>query len=175
MSEQFRCPVKFDKAEIERLVQIYKENKRGMEKEESALRAGQEIASRNFSKQNLLAIVVWKSQRAKSWAESNSEAEIEDALRLAVDAKTDRAAIAVLMGLRGVGIPMASAILTTIKPKHFTVIDVLALKSLGVVKEPALTIDYYLDYQAFWQREASNRNVELRDFDRALWQNSKSS
>jgi hypothetical protein len=58
------------------------------------------------------------------------------------------------MGLRGVGLSMASAILTTIKPEHFTVIDILALTSLGVTKQPPLTIDYYLDYRAFCQREA---------------------
>jgi hypothetical protein len=67
----------------------------------------------------------------------------EDALRLAVEAKTDRAAIAVLCGLVGVDVTVASAILTAINPDRYAIIDFRALKSLGY-KGAGSTVDFSL-------------------------------
>ena len=41
---------------------------------------------------------------------------------------------------------MASAILTTMFPEKYTIIDFRALESLGIVKAPTDSVDYYLDY-----------------------------
>jgi hypothetical protein len=64
--------------------------------------------------------------------EANSDGDIRDPLRLAVEATTERAAIAVLTGLRGIEIPVASAIMAAIRPDHFTIVDFRALEALGV-------------------------------------------
>ena len=45
-----------------------------------------------------------------------TDEEVEDALRTAVEAKTERTAISVLIGLYGVEIPVASAVLTLAAP-----------------------------------------------------------
>ena len=93
-------------------------------------------------------------------------------LRLAVCAKTDRAAIAVLLGLQGVRVPVASAILTAIDPKRFTVVDFRALEALGSENKD-LSINFYLNYLNACRRLAKKHEVTLRDLDRALWQWSK--
>jgi hypothetical protein len=93
-------------------------------------------------------------------------------LRFAAEATTDRAAIAVLLGLNGVQIPVASAILAAIDPDRFTIIDVRALEALGVTKY-VLTINFYLEYLNKCRELARENRVPLRMLDRALWQWSK--
>jgi hypothetical protein len=63
-----------------------------------------------------------------------------DALRLAVAAQTERSALAVLIGLVGVDIPVGSAILTTID----AVLDFRALYSLSIERS-FYSVDFYLD------------------------------
>jgi len=43
-------------------------------------------------------------------------------------------------------VPVASAILTTVNPEKYTIIDIYALKSLGVTDGPTYRVDYYLAY-----------------------------
>ena len=138
-----------------------------------ALDAGRRIKCGECSRSNLEIIFRWKTRgRGIGRLEGNSEDEIADALRLAVQAKTERAAISVLCGLFGVEIPVASAILTAIDPERYTIIDVRALQSLGVDDDPK-TVDYYLEYLKHCRELAGQNSVSLRDLDRALWQWSK--
>lgn len=142
--------------------------------DEAALEAGKLIASGHGSRAALSKIFEWKTRgRGKSRLLDNTDAEIVDALQLAVTAKTDRCAIAVLLGLRGVAIPVASAILTAINPERYSIIDFRALWSLSVDQVPIYTIGYYLDYLAFCKAAAARVQLSLRDFDRALWRFSK--
>ena len=67
---------------------------------------------------------------------------------------------------------MASAILRTIRPENYTVIDVRALESLGVSKTDG-SVNDYLSYLWACCELASKRNVGLRTLDRPLWQWSK--
>lgn len=138
-----------------------------------ALQAGQRIASGDYSRVDLEAIFTWKTGgRGISRLRRNSEIEIRDALRLARTAQTERAAIAVLCGLCGVEIPVASAILTAIDPERYTIIDFRALESLGV-KNSWHTVDSYLRYLDQCRELARQNAVSLRELDRALWQWSK--
>jgi hypothetical protein len=174
MSPQERLGFVLDltRADITRLSDEYTSNKEEMEKEEAAFAAGKRISMGDSSRANLMAIVRWKSARSKTLVDSNGDDEINDALRLAVNAKTPRAAVAVLCGLRGVDVPVASAILTTINPKSFTVIDVRALQTLGIRKS-SLTVGNYSRYLKFCLHAAASLDVPLRNLDRALWQKSK--
>jgi hypothetical protein len=138
-----------------------------------ALQAGEQIRAGHCTRANLERIFQWKTGgRGRSRLAKNTDQDIADALELAVTAKTDRAAIAVLKGLNGVEVPVASAILTAIKPERFTIIDFRALEALNI-KQAYLTIDFYLDYLGECRRLASEHNVPLRTLDRALWQWSK--
>ena len=132
------------------------------------------MLSGNDPRTNLTIIVNWKLEsfrrfKPEGLLKENSDEEIADAVRLAADAKTDRSGIAVLVGLSGVGIPVASAILTAMFPLRYTVIDKRALTSLGHPKNDG-TIKFYIQYLAECRRLADLYKVELRTLDRALWQ-----
>jgi hypothetical protein len=135
--------------------------------------AGERIRSGTGNRADFEAIVKWKTNdRGKSRPSKNTDQEIEDALRLAIAAKTERAAIAVLLGLQGVHVPVASAILTMINPQKYTVIDYRALEALGTDSKDR-TINFYLEYLNACRQLAKTHGVSLRDLDRALWQWSK--
>lgn len=102
----------------------------------------------------------------------NADTEIEEALRLAVGAKTERAAIAVLCGLVGVHVPVASTVMTAVAPERYTIIDFRALEALGITDYNA-TVDFYLLYLNACRTLADRHVVSLRMLDRALWQWSK--
>jgi hypothetical protein len=135
-----------------------------------ALEAGSRIAWGQYRPDDLRTIFRWKTGgRGISRLDGNSDPEIAEALAFATSAKTDRAAVAVLLGLRGVAVPVASAILTAIKPSRYAVIDFRALESLGC-KSLDRTIDFYLRYLRFCRSLGEQQNVDLRTLDRALWQ-----
>jgi hypothetical protein len=79
--------------------------------------------------------VRWKSARKIAFIDDNTDAEIANALQFASNVRTsERSAVETLDRLHGIGVPMASAILTMIHPEKYTIIDVRALQSLAVNK-----------------------------------------
>src|SRR5271157_4483295 len=94
--------LQFEPSEILRLAEDY-----GPEQDCAALAAGRRISEGEYTRENLLKIFKWKTGgRGKSRLKANKDVEITDALRLAVSARTERAAVAVLSGLHGVGVPV---------------------------------------------------------------------
>jgi hypothetical protein len=158
--------IQFDPAEIQSLSQRYQ-----YEEDTGALAAGARISQqKKYTRNNLETIYKWKTRgRGISRIAANTDAEIADALRLAVAARTERSALAVLLGLVGIAIPVASAVLTVINPKRYTIIDVRALEALGA-KPRIITVGYYLAYLRFCCALALKQQVSLRVLDRALWQ-----
>jgi hypothetical protein len=148
--------------------------------DEPALEAGRRIKAGEFSRIHLQTVYTWKTNnRGKSRLEFNTDAQkfntdaqIEDALWLATIAKEPRSAIAVLTGLYGVAVPVASAIATAIDPDRYTVLDFRALQALG---NPVgdRTVPFYLEYLDYCKGLAASWELSLRDLDRALWQWSK--
>jgi hypothetical protein len=157
--------LQFDSTEITELAKRY-----GYQSDDYALEAGRQIRAGNYGRHQLQVIFQWKTKgRGKSRLLRNSDDEIADALHLASNANTERAAVAVLLGLHGVQAPVASAILTAIDPERYTVIDFRALEALGNDSEDR-TVNFYLAYLKTCRQLASKHGVTLRDFDRALWQ-----
>jgi hypothetical protein len=155
----------FSSSEIGERVRAY-----GPDQDDEALVAGAKIARGDYRRENLEAIFRWKTKgRGVSRLKVNSDEEIADALHLAVNAKTERSAITAPCGLFGVEVPVASAILTTINPERFTVIDFRALEALGTETKDR-TVDFYLYYLAACRDWARRYDVTLRNLDRALWQ-----
>ena len=160
----YEFQLKFLSSEVGALAKRYEDD------DEKALQAGKNIVGGQYTRENLRTIFLWKTNgRGQSRLLRNTDAEIEDALRLADNAKTERAAIAVLCGLDGVGVPVASAIMTAVKPEVFTVIDFRALESLGVTSY-TMGADLYLAYLQACRKLSSQNQVSLRALDRALWQ-----
>jgi hypothetical protein len=143
--------------------------------EENAFEAGRRIAGGDYQRQNLEVIVDWKIPnfylaRVMSRLSYNTDADIATALSSAVSASSEKSAVEILDRLHGVGVPTASAILTTILPEKYTIIDVYALKALGVTDELKDKVDYYLAYLTKCRELAHQFNVTLRTMDHALWQ-----
>ena len=160
--------LQFPTAEIPVVAQRYR-----YAEDTDATEAGRRISRGEYSLRHLEAIFRWKTKgRGISRLKRNSLVEVADALQLATAAKTERAAMAVLVGLYGVQVPVASAVLTAINPKRYTIIDFRALEALGV-NTYVPTIDFYLSYLTFCRELASRCRVDLRTLDRALWQWSK--
>ncbi len=132
--------------------------------------AGKRIALGEYTRANLQAIFDWTTGgRGRNRLQLNTDEEIEDALRIAVEARTERTAIAVLSGLYGVEIPVASAVLAAVAPERYTIIDFRALEALGE-KRTWHTVDSYLAYLECCRRLARENGISLRELDRALWQ-----
>jgi hypothetical protein len=156
--------LQFSPKEFTRLIEQY-----GSGQDEAALSAGRRIRAGEYTRDNLSIIFEWKTKgRGRTRLKSNSDKEIGDALGLAVSAKTERSAIAVLLGLHGVHTPVASAILTAINPRRYTILDFRALESLGN-KSSDRSVNFYLVYLDACRELAKTHGVSLRNFDRALW------
>jgi hypothetical protein len=147
--------------------------------EAEVLEVGRRVAGGEYRREHLAKIFDWKTRgRGRSRIALNSDAEVADALRLAVSAKTELCALSVLTGLSGVEIPVASTILTVVNPRQYTILDFRALYSLGV-DETAYSPRFYLAYLdvcrhvARQATEVVGTEVSLRKLDHALWQYSK--
>jgi len=153
------------------------------ESESDAFQAGKEISGGDRSVTNLVKIVKWKSHRRAGLILKNTALQVKEALDLAVAVANSNSdenlitALETLQKLHGVGLPVASAILTAINPERFTIIDFRALEALG---HPQQDEGFYIAYLNFCRNLAAQKVISpqielpaptaLRALDRALWQ-----
>jgi hypothetical protein len=110
----------------------------------------------------------------QKYFDKNSDEAVANVLRATIDAidkhgDTERA-FRELQSLKGIGLPVASAILTAVFPDRFTIIDIMAFRALGAPEGIPLSVPLYLRYLAFCGQQAERLGISLRDMDRALWQ-----
>jgi len=127
----------------------------------------------------LIEIVLWKSPRSKTYVQRNDAEQVEEVTREAFAAPDPCSAVRKLDQLHGVGVRIASAILTVFDPCRYTVLDVRAwasLKRLGLLRELGLcssmslySAETYGAYLSACQRLAVAHGVTLRTLDRCLW------
>ncbi len=89
-----------------------------------------------FSRAEFLAMCRWKSPRAAPHYARNSAAAVRRASRAALATRNERDRMDALCSLRGVSVPIASAILTLVEPKRYGVLDIRVwqlLHALGAV------------------------------------------
>lgn len=138
--------------------------------------------NKKLSAFDFFCIVIWKTNRAKSKvAKRLLEHGPYNNLNQAVLALTsevakaqgDEARMKVLFSVWGFQLPMASAILTVLYPKTFTIYDVRVCEALDKFKLKNCT-----NFEALWSeykryikavRKRVTKNYELRDKDRWLW------
>jgi hypothetical protein len=161
--------LQYDPAEIRILEAEYLETSK--EDDQEMEDAGKRIASGDYRRENLEAICRWKSVRRIGLLSYNTDSEIELALKRAIGAADVKEAVDSLTPLDGVGVKMASAILTAIDPERYTVLDFRALEALGL--DDSEDADLYVFYVEACRRMAENYGVTMRAFDRANWQWSK--
>lgn len=138
---------------------------------------------KNFQKnccltpEEFFAIVIWKSNRSKKKVRNGIEKggkTIKEITSEVFEAKTPEQKLEALKSVQGIGISIASAILTVCYPDDFTVVDYRArnsLKEFGVEidGDPSNSPSAYFDYLNKCKMLAHRFNFSLRDFDRILW------
>lgn len=134
----------------------------------------QKFTEHAWSTGDLEDIVRWKSPRALPKFRENDEAEINDAVKQALEARSVKDRIEALRSLDGVEVPMASSFLLFVDPETYTVIDSRAwdaLREFGYVSgdHDNTSIEQYLLYLGCCRTLAVEYEVDLRDLDRALW------
>ena len=167
-------------SELQHLAEEYwqEAGSREQELEKEAFEAGTAIRGGDYSLANLEAIVRWKSERVVHYLIGNSEAKIRQALALAASPETPvKQAVEALISLRGIDMPIATAILSAIAPDRYNVLDFRALEALGHARH---NVEFYAEYVEFCRRLAEQGIVKpqqelpgptaLHALDRALWE-----
>jgi hypothetical protein len=167
-------------AELQQLAEQYwqEAGERERELENAAFEAGEAIRGGEYTLPNLETIVRWKSERVVHYLIGNSNEKIKCALAIAASPETSiQDAVNALVGLRGVDISIASAILAAIYPERYAVLDYRALEALGHARH---NVEFYAEYNATCKRLAECGMVKAQDdlpgptalhaLERALWQ-----
>jgi hypothetical protein len=126
----------------------------------------------HLTRQELRWIGEWKSPRIRPQIARNSEAGVRGVTEAAFLARGDAARLAVLLGLRGVGVAVASVILHFGEPARHPIYDVrvrAALRRAGVRRRFSPTPAGWAAYAATLRALARRRRVSLRTLDKALW------
>ncbi|MGB8278283.1 MAG: hypothetical protein WCF20_10200 [Methylovirgula sp.] len=176
---EFKNPF-VDRADVLAWVEIYFRCDNG--EEEKFLSAGQKLLNGIDLRHNFYEIYRWKLQSFFKWLFRRlsgflaqlSDHQIEEAIATARLATRDMPnsvidALKTLDCLPGVGIPVASAILASMHPDQFTVIDRRAYRALGATFRDRIPEGEYFQYSSFCACWANEFKVTLRQYDQALW------
>lgn len=118
--------------------------------EEEAYEAGEAIRNGEYSLANLEAIVRWKSERLVVYVIANSTTNIRRALEVAATPESTTAeAVSALLALKGVDLPLATAILAVIHPDKYIELDMGDLEALGQMRQD---VRFYEEYLMFCRR-----------------------
>ena len=111
------------------------------------------IKSRNYelTVDELLRISQWKLQSGRNDANitQNSSNEVVDQFQNALDATTDSEAVDELTELSGIGVPMASTVLTVAMPSQYAIVDYRAFRGLAGLKPELFDSQEYSVYSEF--------------------------
>jgi len=126
-----------------------------------------------IDKSQFVALCRWKSPRVLRRAMENGADLVEEATATAFAARHEALRIGNLMILRGVSWPVASVLLHFGHRDRYPILDFRALESLGVKQPSQYTFEFWWAYVQACRQLADKHRVEMRTFDRALWQWSK--
>jgi hypothetical protein len=130
----------------------------------------------SFTRPEFLRMCRWKSPRAQRLWEANSAARIRAVSRAALATSDERRRMELLTALSGVGVPIASAILTLIDPRRYGVLDIRAWQLLFAIRSvvanrrgQGFTIAQWLDYLAALRHHARRLGVSARTIEYTLF------
>jgi hypothetical protein len=129
-----------------------------------------------FNKEQFLKMGIWKSPRPKKWYESNDENKIIKISRQALNASKEEDKIEYLTLLKGVSIPVASALLALIDPINYGVIDIRVWQLMYLYGEvdskpsgKGFRINDWCNYLSILRKYAKKFNVKTRNIERTLF------
>ena len=114
----------------------------------------------------------WKTPRIRPQIARNTEAGVRGLTAAAFLAGSDATRLRVLLGLRGVGVAVASVVLHFADPGRYPIYDVrvrMALRRMGVRRRFPPTAAGWAAYAAVLRELATRHRVSLRTLDKALW------
>ena len=124
----------------------------------------------------LESVCRWKSPRAIHYIRSNSPSLVKNATKQALSTRSEQERLEQLRRLKGVSVPMASALLMLLDPQRYGVIDIRVwqvLHAMGTVsKKPSgvgFTFANWYQYLVILRFLAKKLGVKARDVERALF------
>jgi hypothetical protein len=118
----------------------------------------------------------WKSARAIHHVRSNTHHRVRAATGAVLATRNEAARIEALLGLKGVSVPMASAVLMFLDPSRYGVIDIRVwqlLHAAGAVSENAkgthFSVSQWLQFLGILRHLSSRLGVRARDIERTLF------
>ncbi len=114
----------------------------------------------------------WKTPRIRPQIARNPEAAVRGLTGAAFLARDDAMRLRLLLGLRGVGVAVASVVLHFAHPGRYPIYDtrvLAALRRLGVRTNFPPTPAGWVAYAATLRTLAGGYRVSLRTLDKALW------
>jgi hypothetical protein len=124
----------------------------------------------------LEAICRWKSARAIRHIKGNSAAQVRGATRRALATRSERRRLEELVALRGVSVPMASAILMLLDPRRYGVIDIRVwqlLYGVGTVSEKSAGVGFnfnnWYQFLMIIRHFSKKFGVSARNVERTLF------
>jgi multidrug efflux pump subunit AcrB len=143
-----------------------------------AIAALRSCKARGFlTKTDLRMVAKWKAPRAIRHIERNTPAMVKKLTSEAFATTNEKAKLEILDKLKGVSVPMASAILMLTDPKRYPVIDIRTWQILHIMGEVAentkgtgLRSSQWETYLSIVRHYAKKYKVTARDIDRTLFQ-----
>ena len=130
----------------------------------------------SFTRGQFRAMCRWKSPRARLLWETNSAARVGAVSRAVLATRDEHRRMELLTSLRGVGVPMASAILTLIDPRRYGVLDIRAWQLLFAIRSvdtnrrgQGFTIAQWLDFLTALRHHARRLGVSARMIEYTLF------
>jgi hypothetical protein len=133
-----------------------------------------------FTRAEFVRMCRWKSPRALHLFAANPAARVRAVSRAVLASRSERRRMELLTSLRGVGVPIASAILTLIDPRRYGVLDIRAWQLLFALRSVAanrrgqgFTIAQWEAYLTALRHHAHRLNVSARTVEHTLFQSHK--
>jgi hypothetical protein len=124
----------------------------------------------------LEAVCRWKSARAIRHIRANSHHRVRAATGAALATRSEQRRLEALLQLKGVSVPMASAVLMLLDPKRYGVIDIRVwqlLYAVGAVSENQrgvhFSLENWLQFLAILRDLSSRFRVTARAIERTLF------
>jgi hypothetical protein len=130
-----------------------------------------------FSRVEFVRMCRWKSPRAQHLWRRNSAGRVRAVSRAMLATRSERRRMELLTSLRGVGIPIASAILTLLDPRRYGVLDIRAWQLLFAVRSvdanrrgQGFTIAQWEAYMSALRHHARRLGVSARAIEYTLFE-----
>jgi hypothetical protein len=130
-----------------------------------------------FTRAEFRRMCRWKSPRARLLWEANSAHRVRAVARAVLATRSERRRMELLTSLHGVGVPIASAILTLIDPRRYGVLDIRCWQLLFTIRSvntnqrgQGFTIPQWEEYLSALRHHARRLGVTARTIEYSLFE-----